>query len=266
MSRVSLLQYLANEVVVRDIEHGEWAWSDTLEPEDLALRYAPHLEALQMQDHDWHLIFSQVEKWWHEQTVHSDDSERDKLWQEMVDRCGELPSYNETAEKLGVDIAETYLMNIECLESLPDAPDIGECGRSNRAFSKAEIEEITTLVSILAIGNKWDAVDEYEQHKRRLMRGKREKRDKLREQNEPFIERARSLQIWFPYPRQMNQWQTDVRTAPYYPLWTEMLSRVRKKLESESGVMQYIRKRRLTAKSATDLPRNMENMGRYLME
>lgn len=276
MSRVSLLQYLIMEVMVRDIEKGIFPfYPDQTTLDDLEERYSASLEALDMKETDWEFILDELERWY-EQKQEEDPShkvylQREDLWEEMVGRCEELPSYYQVAEKLGTVTAETYLMDVENIECMPDPPPIGieadfSRNKTRKIFSKNEMEEITALVSILALGSRDESIDDYERRKEYLSQDKRARRGRIRQQNEPFIERAQSLQIWFPYPGQLDRWHRDARTAPFYPLFVEMLQRVRVKLKDEHGVLQYIPKRRLTAKTAAGLPRNMENMGRYLME
>lgn len=277
MSRESLLTYLAHEVIVPDVQMGAFLFEpDQTTPEALERHYTPQFgKGLRMREEDWECILDVLERW-SENERQQDPKyqayfQRQCLWDEMVSRCDDLPSYDQVEEKLGQEIAETYLMEIEEIENFPEGLEIGIEGdfsrtKRRRNFSKPEVEEITALISILAVGDRETSIDDYEQRKQAKSRHKREKRGRIRVQNEPFIQRARSLEIWFPYPDQVNIWKHDDRTAPYYPYFAEMLKQVKQKLKEEHGVLQYIPKRRLTNKTAAALPRNLENMGRYLME
>ena len=276
MSRESLLTYLAHEVIVPDIEKGTFVFeTDQTMPDDLERHYTSQFgKGLKMQEEDWEFILEVLERWSeHEREQNPDHQahlQRENLWDEMVSRCDELPSYDQVEEKLGLDTAQTYLMGIEEIENYPEGLEIGiesDFSRTKRRrnFSKPEVEEITALVSILALGDREASIDDYERRKRAKSQHKREKRGRIRVQNESFIDRAQSLMIWFPYPDQVDLWRRDTRTAPYYPYFSEMLKQVKQKLKEEHGILQYIPKRRLTNKTATLLPRNLENMGRYLM-
>ena len=277
MSRESLLAYLTHEVIVPDIEKGAFQFEmDHTEIEDLEAHYASQLgTGLGMREEDWEFILDALEAWNERKRVedpsHQAYLQRETLWDEMVSRCEELPSYDQVEEKLGTDVAETYLMEREQIENQPNGAEVGiECDFSRtghgRNFSKPEVEEITMLISILALGERDASIDDYEQHKRMKSRHKRDKRGRIRQRNQPFIDRALGLQIWFPYPDQVDLWRRDMRTAPYFPYFCQMLDQVKQKLKEENGVLQYIPKRRLTNKTATSLPRNLENMGRYLMK
>ena len=277
MSRESLLTYLAREVIVPDVQKGAFEFEpDQTMSDALERHYAPQFgKGLRMQEEDWEFLLDVLERWSETERERDPDYQvylrRQGLWDEMVSRCDELPSYDQVEEKLGLDAAETYLMEIEEIENFPDGLEIGIEGdfsrtKRRRNFSKPEVEEITALVSILALGDREASIDDYERRKRAKSQHKREKRGRIRAQNEPFIRRAQSLDIWFPYPDQVDLWKRDGRTAPYYPYFAEMLRQVKQKLKEEHGVLQYIPKRRLTNKTAAALPRNLENMARYLME
>ena len=276
MSRESLLTYLANEVIVPDIEKGTFAFeTDQTMPDDVEHHYMNQFgKGLKMQEKDWEFILEVLERWSeHERErdpSHRAYLQRENLWEEMISRCDELPSYDQVEEKLGLDVAETYLMEIEEIENYPEGLEIGiesdfSRTKHRRNFSKPEVEDIIALVSILAIGDREASIDDYERRKQAKSQHKREKRGRIRAQNEPFIDRAQSLAIWFPYPDQVDLWRRDTRTAPYFPYFSEMLKQVKQKLRGEQGVLQYIPKRRLTNKTAVTLPRNLENMGHYLM-
>jgi len=277
MSRESLLTYLAHEVIVPDVQKGAFVFEPDQTMSDVLERHYTNQfgKGLKMQEEDWEFILGVLERWSEHEREQDPEYQvylqRETLWNEMVSRCDELPSYDQVEEKLGLDAAETYLMEIEEIENLPEGLEIGiegDFSRANRRrnFSKPEVEEITALVSMLALGDREASIDEYEQRKRAKSQHKREKRGRVRTQNEPFIARAQSLAIWFPYPDQVDLWRRDGRTAPYFPYFSEMLKQVKQKLKEEHGVLQYIPKRRLTNKTAILLPRNLENMGRYLME
>lgn len=276
MSRTAVLEYLVRQVLVPDVESGALPWvPGQTGIDELAERYEHVFDkSLALDDADWEVMLERLEQWWEE----ADPSrhaflEEEALWQEMVSKCDTLPTYQQVAEKLGADSADVYLENVETLENRPGGPDIGvECeyargtGDTRAPLPKRQLEEVVTIVALLAGPDRTDAIHQYRTLKEQRNADKRARRSRLRQQNAPFIERARSLGFWFPYPDHLDRWQRDVRTAPYYPLFHELLRRVRDKLRAEHGVMQYVPKRRLTGKTASELPRNLENMGRYLMQ
>lgn len=271
MSRTSFLQYLIQEVFAPDIEKGTFTFlPETTTLHEVQEHYEPQLgTALQMEEGDWEFIVQELEHWYErklqEDPSHRSYLQREALWDEMLAQCEQLPSYDQVAEKLGIDVAETFLSDMESIENMPHGPEVGIEGRKKN-FSKKVMEDITTLMSMLSVGDREVSITEYEQQKRSARKSQQIKRERIRDHSEPYRERARGLGVWFPYPGQLGSWKADARTAMYFPYLDEMLKRVKRKMKQEHCIMQYIPKRRLTAKTAEELPRNLENMGRYLME
>jgi hypothetical protein len=79
-----------------------------------------------------------------------------------------------------------------------------------------------------------------------------------------IIQKVKELNIWFPYPNEINEWKNDARLQDQVATFLELVDKVKTKMKQERKLLQYIPKRRLTNKTVEDLSRNIKTMQMYL--
>jgi esterase/lipase len=145
-------------------------------------------------------------------------------------------------------------------------------------FSKTELKDVVNMVEILACGDKDKIVKQYKHFKKIKKQDNQEKREKMKKVNRYFytylfsfiklfsniIQKVKELNIWFPYPNEINEWKNDARLQDQVATFLELVDKVKTKMKQERKLLQYIPKRRLTNKTVEDLSRNIKTMQMYL--
>jgi hypothetical protein len=75
---------------------------------------------------------------------------------------------------------------------------------------------------------------------------------------------ARSLGIWFPMTKDLDAWRADPRTAGIMDEFIKVMKAVSRRMRLVRSYLQYIPRRRLSARACADLPMNLERMKAYL--
>ena len=190
--------------------------------------------------------------------------QKQQLIGELIDRCKRLPHRKVVENKLGRKVAEEYQMWVEELETNPltaggraeiNVLSVDDSKRWNRQQVNASVQYVKMLASE-------DPVQQYIDYRRLQSQRNREQRIRLRKQNHDIIMEAARLHIWFPYTNNKEQ-QAWSRSMPkeskqLYRLMTQLrTSRPRHPL------VQYIPKRKCTAKTMNDIHQNMNTLKRY---
>ena len=176
-------------------------------------------------------------------------SVNDKLYDELLSKLALLPDHETVERKLGREIADTF---IECLEDVEDLLP-AEAAVGGTRFSKREVTEVVHLMAILTHGDKERVAIEFQKHKTR----RRDAGDDRRR-----IRKVDELNIWFPHPQRRDEWLSDPKTKDRAEYFLELVDNVRTRMK---GQLQQVPRKRLNAKSASDMERNMQSLSLYLM-
>ena len=168
-------------------------------------------------------------------------------------------------QKFGRDVAESFLVCQEEIESMEWLNTVVESSDGTKKFTKAELQEIVELLGIIRCGDKEQSIDEYEQYKKRKHRENQEKRERIRSTNQSLIQKVHDLGIWFPYPKDKGKWEANPHIGERAVFFFELVKQVKERMRKQRCLLQYINKRRLTGKTILDLERNLDAMNAYLM-
>lgn len=227
---VVMLKRLAERLLRQDYNAGSQALcpanpEDVVWAEDVMEAYGEKAQFLRGEE--WEYLAKLVNGW-NEEKLKKDEGfqemmSQEALFDEIINKCSRVPSYEQVKSKLGETVAENFLVSTEAIESNESLNAKIEEDREKK-YSKSEIQDIVAMIEILANGDKASIVEEYEAFKRIKQRENHEKRERVKENNTAIIkkvfikmltslnhlQKVKNLNIWFPCSG--DEWKTDPRT------------------------------------------------------
>jgi len=262
----SVLKALAERVVYPHLMGGPQ--DEQIYAEDLMESYGSSMPFLM--NEEWDELAELTQKWNNKQIQEDESyreySRRQELYDELMGKLVEMPTYDVVEQKLGTEEAESYLIQQEEIENDPVLN--GAFDFTNRFTSKVQIEKLLALFSIVAdgLGDKEVIIDGYEQYKRARSREDRERRERLRTINEPLIKKIKEIKLWFPRPKDHALWLQHPQTRDRAAHFLELVEQVRSLMKKHHCVLQHIPKRKLSSSAIGELDNNMQALSAYLMQ
>ena len=262
------VELLCGRILRRDFDAGELP--QDVQPETLKQRYCgtgdaalAFVEAL-INDVEWSMSCERVAGW---QDL---DRERGKpVLQRIFARFSRYPTIDRVSDILGADRASEYRAALETIENdaaLSLAFPSERVAYSWRKFDMDAAVTVTTDVLAPNAGDESAMANAYQRLVMELRARRKERASVLMHADDREKRKAlvRSLGIWFPLPKDLDQWRTDPRTAPSMPEFEAIVSRVSDRMKLVRSYLQHVPRRRLSTRTCKDLAANLDRMRAYL--
>lgn len=185
--------------------------------------------------------------------------------QRVLQKFKRFPTVDRVRLSFGDERAEAYRAALETIESagLAEFPD----ERFGSPWRKFDCDAAVSAVVNVVAPNVSDeeAMSDALGELMGELRARRRERcamDKTALANRKRI--ARSLGIWFPIAKEIDSWRGDPRTEKYMPVLEPLMNDVMRRMRLVRSYLQYIPRKRLSARACVDLPKNIERMRAYL--
>lgn len=176
-----------------------------------------------------------------------------------------FPTVERVRVSFGDERAEAYKAALETLENsnIPGFPE----ERYSSPWRKFDCDAaVSVVVDILAPNiDDEDGMNEALNKLLGELRARRRERnvmDKSALKNRKGL--ARSLGIWFPITKDLDLWRADPRTEKLMPILEPLMTEVMNRMRMVRSYLQYIPRKRLSARACADLPKNIRRMQIYM--
>lgn len=210
-------------------------------------------------EEEWEEICQTIFAWQDE-----DDTRDEPALQKILKRFRRFPTIDKVRTSLGNDRAEQYRASLEHIE---DAAIEFPNERYSSPWRKFDLDAAVSIVCDVLAPNANDeqAMSEALANVLSELRARRRERtvmDKASLTRRKAV--ARSMGIWFPIAKDLHKWRADARTREHMPQLELLMEEVVKRMRLVRSYLQYIPRRRLSARACVDLPMNIERMKAYL--
>lgn len=186
-----------------------------------------------------------------DQTVIASRTDQNLL-EELLKRLESVPSIAIVKEKVNVETAQQYRVDWEEIEAAGQYQV--NTDEQARNWSRPQCLLATELMSIL---NSPDPLVSYQEYKQRQFKISQEKRKRLRDRNAPVIEQVKQMGIWFPMPKQRQQWFDEEPHAARKLF--EVVDRIRLQTKF-TRMIQYIPRRKFTTAAVFNVDHNVQQL------
>lgn len=213
-------------------------------------------------DDVWDEVLQRVLTW-----QDQEDRQEDPPLAKVLKRFTRFPTVDRVRDVFGAARSEEYRAALEAIECNASTLQLFPAERYAYPWRKFDMDAAVSAVTEVIAPN----IDMPENMTESLAKLVGELRARRRERSsmdsaEPEKRKsiARSLGIWFPMTKDLGAWRTDPRTAPHMPLFIETMNEVMKRMRLVRSYLQYVPRRRLSARACADLAQNIKRMRAYL--
>lgn len=210
-------------------------------------------------EEEWDEVAQRVAAW-----EEQEESKRgDSGLTQVLARFPRFPTVERVEELFGKTRAEAYKAALEQATEDPAFPD----ERQAYPWRKFDMDAAVSVVTRVIAPNMGDdaamvAALAHLVGELRARRRERASMDAAELGKRKSV--ARSLGIWFPMTKDLDAWKADPRTAGIMPEFIRVMKSVIRRMRLVRSYLQYIPRRRLSARACADLPTNMDRMKAYL--
>ena len=196
-----------------------------------------------------------------------EDKRSDPAINRVMARFTRFPTVDRVEGVFDAKRAEEYRTALEAIENDPDARRTFPDERFAYPWRRFDMDAAVSAVVFVIAPNLGDdgSMDEALSHLVGELRARRRERSSM--DTAELCKRkvvARSLGIWFPMTKDMSAWNSDPRTAPYMAEFTSIMNKVTMRMRLVRSYLQYVPRRRLSARACADLSQNIMRMKTYL--
>lgn len=209
-------------------------------------------------DDVWEEIRQRIEAW-----KEQDEETNMPVIVRLLKRFPRFPTVARVEEMFGMERASEYRNGLEVTENLPNFPT----DRHAYPWRKFEMDAaVSAVVKVVAphINDEAGMSDALTKLVGELRARRRERSSMDTAELNRRKNIARSLGIWFPMAKDLPAWRSDPRTQHRMKEFLAAMSEVTKRMRLVRSYLQYIPRRRLSARACADMHNNIERMKAYL--